>query len=89
VLESPIQFRKRSQLLAGVHNETPSIATMGVNNPGCSPLRIDGWEQPKLNPPLLRLYERARPRKGGENAGANGADGISDIEHVAIGYRGG
>jgi hypothetical protein len=42
VLESPIQFHKRSQLLAGVHNETPSIATMRVNNPGCSPLRIDG-----------------------------------------------
>jgi hypothetical protein len=35
-------FHKRSQLLAGAHNETPSIAAMRVNNPGCSPLRIDG-----------------------------------------------
>jgi hypothetical protein len=42
VLESPIQFHKRSQLLAWVHNETSSIAAMRVNNPGCSPLRIDG-----------------------------------------------
>jgi hypothetical protein len=42
VLESPIQFSKRSQLLAGGHNETPSIAAMRVNNPDCSPLRIDG-----------------------------------------------
>jgi len=42
VLESPIQFHKRNQLLAGAHNETPSIAAMRVNNPDCSPLRIDG-----------------------------------------------
>jgi hypothetical protein len=42
VLESPIQFHKRSQLLAEAHNETPCIAAMRVNNPGCSPLRIDG-----------------------------------------------
>jgi hypothetical protein len=42
VLESPIQLHKRSQLLAGVHDETPSIAAMRVNNPGCSPLRTDG-----------------------------------------------
>jgi hypothetical protein len=42
VLESPIKFHKRSQLLAGVHNETPSIATMRVNKSGCSPLRIEG-----------------------------------------------
>jgi hypothetical protein len=42
VLESPIKFHKRSLLLAGAHNETPSIAAMRVNNPGCSPLRIEG-----------------------------------------------
>jgi hypothetical protein len=42
VLEWPIQFHKRSQLPAEVDNETPSIAAMRVNNPGCSPLRIDG-----------------------------------------------
>jgi hypothetical protein len=42
VLESPIEFHKRSLLPAWVHNETPSIAAVRVNNPGCSPLGIDG-----------------------------------------------
>jgi hypothetical protein len=32
----------RSRLLAGVKEETLSIAAMRVNNPGCSPRRIDG-----------------------------------------------
>jgi hypothetical protein len=29
-----------------VHNETPSVAAMRVNNPDCSPLRIKGHQRP-------------------------------------------
>jgi len=33
----PFQFHKRSQLLIRAHNETPSVAAIGVNNPDRSP----------------------------------------------------
>jgi hypothetical protein len=37
----PFQFQKRRQYVIGAHNETLPVA-MRVNNPDCSPLRING-----------------------------------------------
>jgi hypothetical protein len=36
------EFYKRSQLFAGTHNVTLSVAAMRVSNPDCLPLRING-----------------------------------------------
>jgi hypothetical protein len=50
-----LQFHKRSQQFVSVHNETLSIAAMGVNNPDRSPLESTADTQPQLQPALLRL----------------------------------
>jgi hypothetical protein len=36
------QFKKRSQLFIGAHNETLSVAAMCVSNEDCSPVGIHG-----------------------------------------------
>jgi hypothetical protein len=36
------EFKKRSQLIIGAHNETFSVAAMCVSNPDGSPLGIHG-----------------------------------------------
>jgi hypothetical protein len=36
------QFHERGQLFFGSRNETLSVVAMRVNNPDCSPLRING-----------------------------------------------
>jgi hypothetical protein len=36
------EFHKSSQLFIGTHNETLPVVAMGVSNPDCSPLRING-----------------------------------------------
>ena len=36
-----LQFHKRGQLFIRVHNETLSVVAMRVNNPDCSPIRIN------------------------------------------------
>jgi hypothetical protein len=38
----PREFKKRSQLFIGAHNETLSVAAMRVNNPGCASAQIHG-----------------------------------------------
>jgi hypothetical protein len=35
------EFHKRRQLFIRTHNETLSVVAMCVNNPDCSPLRVD------------------------------------------------
>jgi len=36
------EFKKCSQFLIRMHNETLSVMAMCINNPDCSPLRIHG-----------------------------------------------
>jgi hypothetical protein len=36
------QFDKRSQFFIRTHNETLSVVAVRVNNPDCSPARING-----------------------------------------------
>jgi hypothetical protein len=38
----PFQFNKRGQLFVGTHNETLSVAVMGIRNPDCSRFTIRG-----------------------------------------------
>jgi len=37
-----LQFKKRSQLFIGTHNEALSVAAMRVSNPDRLPVGIDG-----------------------------------------------
>jgi hypothetical protein len=36
------KFNKCAELFIGAHNETLSIVAVGINNPDCSPARIQG-----------------------------------------------
>jgi hypothetical protein len=60
----PFQFHKRSQLLIRSHNETLPIVAMRVNNPDCSPLRINRCH-PAPAPSGLRILAQLRRELAG------------------------
>jgi hypothetical protein len=49
------EFHKRGQRFIRAHNETLSVAAMGVSNPNCGPSSSRAEIQPMLNPTLIIL----------------------------------
>ncbi len=41
-MDRRFEFHKSAELFVGVHNKARSIISVCVNNPDCSPLRING-----------------------------------------------
>ena len=42
VVHRPFAFQQCRQDFIGTHNEAPSVVAVRINNPDCSPLRING-----------------------------------------------
>ena len=49
------EFQKRSQLIIRAYDETFSVVAMRVCNPNRSPVGINCWIQPQLQPAFLTL----------------------------------